>query len=231
MKPETVRATLGSLPYMTLEQGKLFHSFIVQRKLAKCLELGFLHGVSSAYIGAAVQELEEGSLITIDREEARAKDPNIEWVIATLGLEKFVKPYFEERSYNWRLMKFLEAGMYESFDFCYIDGAHNWYVDGFAYCLVSRLLRPGGWVVFDDLNWVFEKNSIHLNAEWVKTIPAEEKNMAQVGKIFELLVKADPFFGEFHTVGRQFGFAQKTRSVWSGRPAESGVGSSLQRLG
>ena len=86
-----------------------------------------------------------------------------------------MQPHFEKRSYNWRLMKFLEAGMYEFFDFCYVDGTHNWYADGFAYCLVSRLLKPGGWVVFDDLYWSFQKNSIHLNEEWAKTVPIPKR--------------------------------------------------------
>ena len=49
------------------------------------------------------------------------------------------------------LMRAIEAG--HKYDFCFIDGAHTWDTDGFAFCLVDRMLRPGGWIIFDDLNW------------------------------------------------------------------------------
>ena len=50
MKPEQVRSKLGDLQGMPLERGRTLCEFLVRNKLSDCLELGFFHGTSSAYI-------------------------------------------------------------------------------------------------------------------------------------------------------------------------------------
>src|SRR5229473_1255739 len=193
MRPTDIKDKLGDLPYMRLDQAEQLFSFLRSYDLKTCLELGFYHGVSSAYIAGALQELGTGSLTTIDLEWARQLKPNIYEILTNLGLEETVTTYFEPVSYNWRLMKFLEVGMQNSFDFCYIDGGHNWYSTGFAFCLVGRLLRPGGWIIFDDLDWTHEDPTVR-GSEWVSKIPVKERTTAQVRNVFELLVKTDPAF-------------------------------------
>ena len=42
------------------------------------------------------------------------------------------------------------------FDLCYFDGGHTWDATGFGFVLVDMLLRPGGWIIFDDLTWTIE---------------------------------------------------------------------------
>ena len=41
------------------------------------------------------------------------------------------------------------------FDLVYLDGAKNWTIDGLAVVLAERLLRPGGWLLMDDLHWTY----------------------------------------------------------------------------
>src|SRR5205085_1807308 len=41
------------------------------------------------------------------------------------------------------------------FDFVYLDGAKNWTIDGLAVVLIEKLLRPGGWLLMDDLDWTY----------------------------------------------------------------------------
>lgn len=205
MTPAVVHAAIGELPYMTLEEADTLFDFITSRRLHACLELGFYHGVSSAYIAAALDEMGQGTLVTVDRHTARQLAPNIEEVLSSVQLTHRVTWFYEEHSYHWRLMKFLEQGWHERFDFCYIDGGHTWTDTGFAFCLVSRLLKPGGWILFDDLHWTHQRAFPH---DTVAGMSQEERQTPQVGKVFDLLVRTDPQFDTFLTEGA-WGFARK----------------------
>jgi hypothetical protein len=33
--------------------------------------------------------------------------------------------------------------------------AKNWTIDGFPFFLVDKLLRDGGWILFDDFDWTY----------------------------------------------------------------------------
>jgi predicted O-methyltransferase YrrM len=192
---------------MRLSQGEHLFNFILERDLTNCLELGFYHGVSSAYIAGALHERGRGHLVTIDLEWARTLEPNIQATIGRLGLDDFVTYYYEPTSYHWRLMKLLRDSPETRFDLCYIDGGHTWSSTGFAFCLVSRLLRPGGWIIFDDLDWTHEDPAVRSTPRAL-AMPAEERTSAQVGLVYELLVMRDPEFTEF-VIDGQWGFARK----------------------
>ncbi len=75
--------------------------------------------------------------------------------ISRMGLPVFTHGNSHQSmdSYCWGLMELLEANEGPIFDYVYIDGAHTWHHDGFAFLLVDRLLRPGGYVDFDDFDW------------------------------------------------------------------------------
>jgi predicted O-methyltransferase YrrM len=213
MLPATVFERIGSLPYMKVDQGKMFYDFIIGNRLSNCLELGCFHGVSTAYLAGAIQDLGAGSLTTIDLTSAMNRQPNVEWVLTTAGVRDLVRIFLEPNSFNWRLMKFLEEGLFETFDFCYIDGGHTWYDTGLAFCLVERLLKPGGWVAFDDLDFTYRESSLR-DRPWVQRMPEEEQTVPQVRRVFELLVETDPHFVGFRRIG-QFGFARKETAGWS----------------
>jgi predicted O-methyltransferase YrrM len=171
------------------------------------LELGFYHGVSSAYIAGALEEAGHGHLTTIDLLDARDLKPNIEHVLNNLGLASLVTWHYEPCSYNWRLMRLLQSYSEPAFDLCYIDGGHTWYSTGFGFCLVSRLLKSGGWVIFDDIDWTHENSTIRETAR-VKAMPADERSLPQVRLVYDLLVKRDPGFDNFKVDG-QWAFARK----------------------
>ena len=232
MLPEQVSKHLGSLPYMRVEQAQIFYDLIVKNRLCNCLELGFFHGVSTAYIAGAIQDIGEGQLTTIDLTTATAREPNIEAVLSMTGLRHLVRVHLEQRSFNWRLMRMLQEGQFESFDFCYLDGGHTWYDTGLAFCLVDRLLKPGGWVVFDDLRFTFRQSS-NRDKPWVRRMPEEEQTEPQVQRVFELLVESNPNFSDFRKMG-QFAFARKRLPMWSDglrerNKIESIVASALER--
>src|SRR5262249_29856436 len=132
MKIDTIRRRVEGIPHMTLSQATEITQVILENKFHNILELGFCHVVSTCYMAGALDELGSGSITTIDLENARRTDPNIDQLLGVLGLTKFVTVFYEPTSYLWRLMKVLEEHPSPQFDLCYIDGAHNWFTDGFA---------------------------------------------------------------------------------------------------
>jgi predicted O-methyltransferase YrrM len=86
------------------------------------------------------------------------------------------------------------------FDFCFLDGAHTWDVDGLAFTLVSKVLKPNGIIIFDDLDWCYARSPSMKNVQ----APEQMRQTPGVRKIVELLVKPHPDFewlGEFSDMG------------------------------
>jgi predicted O-methyltransferase YrrM len=208
MKIDDIVKRVNGIPHMTLDQGQAMTNFILENKFQNILELGFRHGVSTCYMAGALDELGQGRITTIDLANARNATPNVESLLTSLGLRDFVTIHYEPTSYTWRLMKMLEEGSTEKFDFCYVDGAHNWFVDGFAFFLVDRFLAPGGWIIFDDLDWSYALSPSMRNTDIVKSMPQEEREIPQVRKVYELLVKHHPSYGDF-TIKDGWAYARK----------------------
>ncbi len=209
MKAPEIARILNGIPVMEPKQGIEITEFIQENRLSRCLELGFAHGVGTAYMAHAVAQMENGRVVSIDLEEARKRNPDIHTVLRSVGIPpERVDIYFEPTSYTWRLMRFLQEGRRDYFDFIYIDGAHTWTVDGLAFYLGALLLRPGGWILFDDLDWTLETSSIRAEP-WVKRLPLEERQSPQVRLIWDLLVKSHPGFDQLLDKGN-WGFARKS---------------------
>ena len=203
MSLQKVKQVVQDLPYMSLKKAQVMQEFIHKYNVTDILELGFYHGVSTCYMAAALQEVDRGSIVSIDLHSAKKREPNIEELLEKCGYLDTVDFYYEPASYNWRLMKLIEAGE-KTFDLCYLDGGHDWYNTGYAFFLVDKLLEPGGWIIFDDLDWTME----HLETKWALRKPLEERVTAQVRKVWELLVKTHPNYGNFYEKGG-WGYAQK----------------------
>lgn len=198
------------LPYMEVEQAAKLERFLKRYRLTSCLELGFLHGKSSAFIASVLRDMGKGHLTTIDQKHSIEREPNIHQVLDKLGLEDWVTPIYEPRSYNWRMMRMLEERERPSFDFCYIDAAHTWYDTGFGFFLVDKLLRPGGWILFDDMHFAYEK-LLKPGAKkpgYLARMTPEERETKQVQKVWKLLVKEHPDYDEFIEEDT-WGFARK----------------------
>jgi len=209
MSIEEVKKVVKDAPYMSFEQASNIGKFIHDYDIKDVLELGFRHGVSTCYMADCLRDLaSEGSIVTIDLKSAEKIKPDIQYLLGQLGLRDLVDIYYENTSYNWRLMKMIEEDSTPRFDMCYLDGAHNWYTDGFAFFLVDRLLRPGGWIIFDDVDWTYSSSPALREAEFVSKMPIEEQTTPQVRKVFELLVMNQPGYGSFSIQG-QWAYAQK----------------------
>lgn len=199
MQVDAVARALEEFDYMPLTSpamGRLLYEFALSAEVEELLELGTGHGTSAAYIAAALDEKGAGHLTTIDRPDALERDPNLHQVLRRLGLQRWVTP-LQAGSYNWVLMGMLEEATDEAatepcLDFCFIDGAHTWETDGFAFLLVDRLLRPGSFLVLDDLAWSFADSPSLRDTERVQAMTPDERNEHQVHKVVDLLIRTTP---------------------------------------
>jgi hypothetical protein len=96
----------------------------------------------------------------------------------------------DDSSYTWYLKQQVEAQSDGAgkcaplFDFCYLDGAHVWTIDGFATVLVEKLLRPRGWLLLNDMSWTYELAGIDGT-----DLSAEERKAPHIHAVFNLIVR------------------------------------------
>jgi predicted O-methyltransferase YrrM len=212
---------LGDMHYPALtspEDGEKLNRFIRESPVTDVLELGFAHGTSTCYMAAGLDERGEGHITTIDREAAREREPNILGLLEHTGLAQYVDPVFAATSYNWELMKVVQrqtkgGTTVPCFDFCFLDGAHSWETDGLAFFLVDKLLKPGGWILLDDLHWSYGNSEGLRDTEKVKAMPADERDTPQIMKVLALLVMQHPAYTKFQIQGNW---------AWVGKTAGDG---------
>ena len=116
--------------------------------------------------------------------------------------------HFDEYSYNWHIRNNWEKYCAEPFDFVFLDGAHNWDVDGFAFFLCNRILQTNGWILFDDLDWSYASSPALSETPQVRAMSALRQKTQQVRAIWEQLVLPHPEFGNF-VEDNNWGWAQK----------------------
>lgn len=205
---ERVSTIVSGVPFMSLDQARRIGTWIQQHTLRRVLELGFAHGVSTCYIAATVAQLGGGHVTTIDLESARKRSPCIEELLLKCGLQHLVEIYYEPRSFTWRLMRMIESPRRPTYDLVYLDAGHTWDVTGFAFFLVDKLLRPGGWLIFDDLRWTMATSPTLGKKPETLALPEDFVTTPQVLKVFELLVREHPDYPNCFA-DRGWGFAQK----------------------
>lgn len=93
-------------------------------------------------------------------------------------------------SYCWSIGKLMEKVSTPIWDYVFLDGAHSWAVDGFAFMLIDRLLKPGGLIDFDDYNWTIAGSAALKPENFPPTgemYTPEQVNSRQVAMIVERL--------------------------------------------
>ena len=178
---------------MSPEQGRVVYDHVRATRPAEVLELGTAHGVGAAY------------------------DPAPEQVLARAGVADRVEVVREFSSYTWWLKEQVQArsdahGNCEPrFDFVYLDGAKNWTIDGLAVVLVEKLLRPGGWLLMDDLDWTYAQDPHRDATDGVvhRELSEPERTQPHLRAVLELLVAQHPSFTDVRVQDEWWGWARK----------------------
>ena len=244
MEFEAVATAVRGIPWMSPELGRRVYDHIRANHVTDVLDLGTGHGVSAAYMAAGLEARGEGHVTTVDVAGA-SFDPSPAEVLARAGLDHRVTVVQGHSSYNWFLKERIEersdgAGNCEpAYDFCYLDGAKNMNVDGLAVVLVERLLRPGGCLLLDDLEWTYVKN------HWLEPagdgrplgpLSEAERTQPHLRAVFDLVVRAHPAFTRFVVEDEWYGWAFKdpgaprTYEVATSRPLGALVAGRLRRM-
>lgn len=198
---------------ITEAQGRMLFDFVLREKPQSILELGCGIGTSACYMAAALEHLGRGRILSIDRNSDLPA-----WVARTFAkvdpaLQRFHELIVTPTSYNDELLTLIskqsQNGHCEPcFDFCFIDGAHTWEIDSCAFFLSEKLLKPGGWMLFDDLTWTIADSPEALKHGMGKNMPPDLLQTPQVMRVFELCVCQHPGFDSF-TVTDDWGWARK----------------------
>ena len=203
-------AALAGIPFMSPEQGRVVYDHVRATRPREVLELGTAHGVGAAYIAAG---LDAGARLTTVDFAGAAYDPAPEDVLARAGVADRVEIVREFSSYTWWLKEQVQArsdahgNVEPRFDFVYLDGAKNWTIDGLAVVLVEKLLRPGGWLLMDDLDWTYADDPGREATDGVvhRELSEPERTEPHLRAVFELIVAQHPSFTELQGAGRVVG--------------------------
>lgn len=205
MRLESVKEIVRDLPWMSLTQARRIDDHATKFGLSRILELGFMHGVSTCYLAAIAKRM-HGSVTTCDLPASANLRPTAEELLERCGLRDLVEIHREAVGAEWRMMKLLEQR--EVFDFIYIDSEHTWQCTGFHFFLAEKLLRVGGWILFDDLDYVLTEQP-HADQPWALRMTREQRETAQVRLVWEMLAKQHPHFSSFIEDG-SWGWCRKT---------------------
>jgi len=201
---------------MTASQGEQIFAHLRATGAKDILELGTAHGVSACYMACAVQQ--GGRVTTVDHVEAtKSRAPQPATVIERLGFTHLIqRVLIDDSSYNWWLKRQIEENSDEQgnckpmYDFCYLDGAHNFTIDGLAVVLVEKLLRPGGWLLLDDLRWTYEHGSAGPNQGARDLLLSKsEIQEAHMQAVFNIVVRTHPSFTLTRIENDEWGWAKK----------------------
>jgi predicted O-methyltransferase YrrM len=214
MQFEAIRQAVEGVPIMTPAQGRVVYDHVLRNEVCDILELGTASGVSAAYMAAALDELGRGSVTTLDKAQYVPSPPPERQAFARvpelLRYVTFERP--PDSSYVWWLLRTIQersdaaGNCAPAYDFCYLDGAHDFTIDGLAVFLAEKLLRPGAWLLLDDLNWSYAAD--HTGVD-LTTLSADEIQAPHVRIIFDVLIKQHPSFTELRLQDGSWGWARK----------------------
>jgi predicted O-methyltransferase YrrM len=213
---KAVAAAVDGVPYMRPEQGRTIYDHVRRTKPGAVLELGAAHGVGAAYIAAALDENGRGTVTTVDSTAGVYEDPTVEELMERIGLSHLVSVDRGSSTYTWFLKEQIDAHSDEAgncepqYDFVYLDGAKDWTIDGLAVFLIEKLLRPGGWLLMDDLDWTYSSwVGDRVGVVETTTLSAAERNEPHLRAVFDLIVTQHPSFTDLRIQDGWWGWARK----------------------
>ena len=204
MRFEEISAMVGSVPFISKDNGRFLYDLILKERLTNILELGIAHGTATCYMAAALQELGEGSITSVDLIEVKDTfKPSAEEQLEKTGLTKFATVIRMQTGYTWFLHDEIvnntkDNVCNEVYDLCVIDGPKNWTIDGAAFFFADKILRKNGYIIFDDYHWTYASANRRRDATdgiTHRSLSKDEQEIPHIREVFELLVKQHPHYG------------------------------------
>lgn len=221
MKFAEVYQAVGSVPFISRANAQLIYEMILDQRLLNILELGIAHGTATCFMAAALDEIGEGQITAVDLLDVDFK-PTAENQVSSLGLDKYVHIARMQTGYTWflhdEILRQTVGGQCQpKYDLCIIDGPKNWTIDGCAFFLVDKLLKPQGQIIFDDYAWTYdEATDGRLETDGIthRQLSEDERKTPQIREVFELLVMQHPSYSNAIVHDRKdWAMAQKTVSA------------------
>ena len=220
MKFEEIYSIVGDVPFITKRNGRYLYDLILNERLTNVLELGVAHGTATCYMAAALQELGEGKITSVDLIAVKdSYSPSAEEQLEKAGLSEFVDVVRMQTGYTWFLHDEIVRNTNnnvcnEVYDLCVVDGPKNWTIDGAAFFFADKLLRKNGWFIFDDYNWTYasaESRRDTTDGITHRSLSKDEQEIPHIRDVFELLVKQHPHYGNLVILADgDWAIAQKT---------------------
>ena len=168
---------------------RAIYDCITTNRLTDALELGSWRGATSCVMAAAAQEI-GGTVTSVDI--LLQQPANVRSLAAHAGIGPELELVIDPLGYNWYMADLIRKQTDNGictpmFDFCFLDGAHEWQPDALAVYLAVKLLKPGGVLVLDDLNL-----KLRAMSHWQIThshLSDRELDEYQIGMVWDLVVK------------------------------------------
>jgi predicted O-methyltransferase YrrM len=209
MQFEHIYEKVGAHALMSRWKAQKLYEFVLREKPKKIYEMGTHRGGSALVMAAALHELGVGKVTTFDFRSVRALRPNVETLARKSGLKRHIGVNYCDWCFEWELGKLLEKKRERSIDFVYIDGGHYWNCTALTFYLVTEVLRRGGWILFDDLDWLIDKHESKDNS-YAKRISLDARRRPMVQMVFDLLVRTSDRYHNFRvSANGSWGWAQK----------------------
>jgi len=216
---------IGDTPWMLPHQGRRVWDHLRQTRATDVLDIGTCYGVSAAYMAAALAANGGGRVVTVDSGQFDEGSDVPGWcrqLWERCGVADVVEMVrIPHSNYAWWLMEQVAArsdrhgNCTPAYDFAYLDGAKWLALDTAAVVFTAQLLRPGGWLLMDDLDWSYEQHPelapiVDLPGAGVSyRLSSAEIARPHLRAVYDLVVKHDPSFTSFIEQDGSWGWARK----------------------
>lgn len=148
--PEAIDRLISPVPWMRLPQARRIQRLVREHRLARILEIGTMHGAGTTHLAAAASHV-AGHVTTVDVPASARNCPRAEDLLTAAGLSNRATVIRRRQGIATQFHDWITGGAAPKFDLVYVDGDHSFAAAARDLEIAIRLLRPGGWLVMDDV--------------------------------------------------------------------------------